>query len=125
MVAHPRDPRTAKPQSMVKPIEQPRTPHPDGGLPGTIGEAVDRLLDLLSDHDGLPLRPELDAVAIESLHVSLGPYIRREFGLWGRNEALLADCGCDRAEDAYVMILEALAKRLEREGRKAVGRGEG
>ncbi len=60
----------------------------------------------------VPSRPELDVLAIECLHVSLGPYIRRSFGLWGTNKALLADCGCDRAEDAYVMVLEALARRL-------------
>ncbi|MCF7853783.1 MAG: hypothetical protein K9N51_03215 [Candidatus Pacebacteria bacterium] len=58
----------------------------------------------------------MDDAALESLHVSLGPYIRNRFGLWQGNKALLDDCGTDHADDAYVVILDALVRRL-REGR--------
>ena len=88
---------------------QPTSPQ----LPATLTEAVDHLLGMLSDWDDLPALPEYDDGAIECLHVSLGPYIRNKLGLWGENQALLQDCGTGHADDAYVVILNALVKRMK------------
>ncbi|MBT5610926.1 MAG: hypothetical protein HOJ57_33620 [Lentisphaerae bacterium] len=97
---------------MIKSVERLELPASDGELPKTVGEAVDQLLDLLSDWDDLPTLSEMDGAALECLHVSLGPFIRNTFGLWGSNQALLDACGVDHADDAYVVILDALARRL-------------
>ena len=92
-------------------MTMPTQPSPP--LPATLAEAVVHLLGLLSDWDDLPALPEFDDGAIECLHVSLGPYIRNSLGLWGENQALLQDCGTQHADDAYVVILDALAERLK------------
>lgn len=52
-------------------------------------------------------------MALENLHVSLGPYIRNQFGLWAGNTELLDDCGTTHADDAYMVILNALVRRLK------------
>ena len=49
---------------MIKPTEQLPV---EQGLPETIGEAVELLLDLLSDWDDLPLLGEMDDTALECL----------------------------------------------------------
>lgn len=100
---------------MIKPIGRLPPRASSQRLPSTVDEAVEHLLGLLYDWDDLPSSPEMDDVAMECLHVSLGPYIRQEFGLWDGNGALLGDCGVDDADDAYVAVLDALTRRLRQE----------
>ena len=102
------------------------TPSPSSQIPPAHGEnpwsgdpnAVEKLLDQLSDWDDLPLLAEMDGVALECLHVTLGPYIRNKLGLWQGNEALLEDCGTSHPDDAYVVILDALVQRLRSTGQR-------
>ena len=78
------------------------------------------LFEILSDND-LQQIGDLGDTELEFLHVSLGPYIRNAFGLWGKNPALLQDCGTRHADDAYVVILQGLREKL-REEREQAGR---
>jgi len=93
---------------MIKPIDHAS----NNTLPETVDEAVNQLCEVLSEWDDLPLLPETDDAAHEYLHVSLGAYIRSKFGLWEGNAALIRDCGVKHADDAYIVILDALVKRL-------------
>jgi hypothetical protein len=103
---------------MIKPIDPPSRPPGDPALPTTVEGAAEKLLDQLSDWDDLPLLAEMDDVALECLHVTLGPYIRNKLGLWQGNEALLEDCGTSHPDDAYVVILDALVQRLRSTGQR-------
>lgn len=85
-----------------------------GRQPSTLADAVDRLMEILAEEQ-LEQIVDLGDTELEVLHVSLGPYIRNNFGLWGENPALLADCGTQHADDAYVVILDALVKKLREE----------
>ena len=85
--------------------------------PKTVQEAVDRLIDELSlkDRTTISNLPEDELI---NLHISLGEYIRNEFGLWSGNEDLMASC-CTIAktdkiheDTASTIIIEELWKRL-------------
>ena len=59
--------------------------------PKTVAEAVELL------HANMSLNEEfmlayMDEVDLNDLHMSLGPDIREDFGLWAGNEALLESC---------------------------------
>lgn len=79
--------------------------------PATVQEAVDVLLADL----GPELIDELRATAEEDLinhHMGLGQFIRNVFGLYGDNKALLGNAGADNADDASMVIVEALWRRV-------------
>jgi hypothetical protein len=85
------------------------------GLPQTLEQAVDRLLDSLEPE----VARQIAGTAREELigyHFSLGQYIRNAFGLWGENAALLDACGTEDADDAAGVIIEALWTRLRAAG---------
>lgn len=96
---------------MIKPIDTSESDIYSCNLPQTVDQAVDILMDLLDDE--LPTLAQMDDTALESLHISLGPYIRNQFGLWEGNKSLLDDCGERHPDDAYLVILSALVKRLK------------
>jgi hypothetical protein len=79
--------------------------------PKSIKEAVELLSSELSEKDKQAIG-SIPEHGLSSLHLSLGNYIRNEFGLWGNNEELLKACCPDislrNADDASVVIIEAL-----------------
>jgi hypothetical protein len=86
-------------------------------LPKTVEEAVDRLIDELSLKDRTTLS-NLSEDELINLHISLGEYIRNEFGLWAGNKDLMASC-CTIAQTekihedtASTIIIEELWKSL-------------
>jgi hypothetical protein len=93
--------------------------------PLSVEEAVDQLVEALSDEDQAAIRAMGEGQMQAELHFSLGMYIRNQFGLWRGNEPLLADCashlspGADarfiHPDGASGVILAALWRRL-REG---------
>ncbi len=84
--------------------------------PKSVQEAVQRLLLELSDRDKLVIEntPEED---LTILHLTLGNYIRNEFGLWKDKEELLKDCLPEAIEpnpdDASSVIIKALWRSLQ------------
>ena len=99
---------------MIKPIDPKPKLATDARYPSSLTEAVDWLMELLSE-DQLQQVEELGDTELECLHFSLGAYIRNTFGLWGENPALLKDCGREHPDDAYVVILQSLIERLREE----------
>jgi hypothetical protein len=55
-------------------------PQPDWPL--SVEEAVDRLVDALSDEDQATIRAMREGQMRAELHFSLGMYVRNQFGLW-------------------------------------------
>ena len=84
--------------------------------PKSVGEAVKRLLLELSDRDKLALKNTSEE-DLAMFHLSLGNYIRNEFGLWGSNKELLRDCFPQNSEphpdDASSVIIKSLWKVLQ------------
>ncbi len=79
--------------------------------PATVGEAVDILLTDLGTE---PLN-ELRATAEDDLifhMMGIGRFIRNLFGLHGENQALITSTGATNADDASMVIVEALWRRL-------------
>ncbi|MES9902820.1 MAG: DUF6794 domain-containing protein [Sedimenticola sp.] len=77
------------------------------GLPKTVNEAVERLVDILSTEEKLGFA----ATAKDDLinhHFGLGLSIRSGFGLHTGNPELLESCGVSHPDDASMVILEAL-----------------
>jgi len=92
---------------------------PMGDMPGTVDEAVDKLIS------ELPLKfrstiAKMDRWELPALHVTLGPGIRERYGFWRGNEALMESCrvmsGKDRFDIAIgsAMIIDAMWARLRR-----------
>jgi hypothetical protein len=99
-------------------------------LPKSVDEAIDRLLNDLSEDDKEYLRGVSDP---SELHFSLGLQIRNVYGLWGDNTELLASCAkasghepliVDSKEvyfgfhpdEASAVIIKALLERLKKTG---------
>jgi YVTN family beta-propeller protein len=82
--------------------------------PKTVDEAVETLLNILSEKDQEYLRtlPEKD---LPLLHMGLGMWIRNTFGLWAGNRDLLTSCGSPdmHPDNCSGVILEALVKRVK------------
>lgn len=83
--------------------------------PRTVPEAVERLLDTLTDEEREQVGQTAEADLI-ILHFGLGTYIRNEFGLWGDNEALRQSIKGDRwfmhEDDMSTVVIEALWRAL-------------
>jgi hypothetical protein len=84
--------------------------------PRTVQEAVKRLLLELPDWDKLGIKNTSEK-DLATLHMTLGNYIRNEFGLWRNNKELLRDClpesSEQKADDASSVIIKALWKSLQ------------
>lgn len=85
--------------------------------PKNVEEAVDSLIDELSLRDKTTISNMAEDELI-NLHISLGEYIRNEFGLWTGNKDLMDSCSAIAQVDkvyedtASVIIIEGLWKRL-------------
>ena len=84
--------------------------------PKSVEEAVQLLLTELPEKDRQRTRMMAEE-DLSSLHLSLGNYIRNEFGLWGSNVELLKACCPDtslqNADNASMMIIKALWWKLQ------------
>lgn len=93
----------------------PRAPDApaSASLPGTVDEAIDRLLSELpaDDVDWMRRNPK-DSVTSQ-LYMGYGTGVRNQFGLWGGNEALLKSCGTDDPEGCSLVILEGMWDRVQ------------
>jgi hypothetical protein len=81
------------------------------GFPQSIAEAVERLVQ---ECEQSRLDPILggDETDLIGEHLGLGMHIRNEFGLWGKNDELMAECGCNHPDEASQVILRALWTHL-------------
>ena len=79
--------------------------------PGTVDEAVDRLMEILSGEEKLmiALMEEHDLI---HLHCGLGLAIDNAFGLHEPGSKLLASCGTSHPGDASGAIILNLWRRL-------------
>ncbi len=95
-------------RGMEKPAEMARPPSP---FPQTLEEAVTRLLNNLDAEQQHKLAL-LSEQSIEGLNYGLGARIRRDFGLWHGNPALMRSCETCNPEDTSIAIIRATWARL-------------
>ncbi len=79
--------------------------------PVTIDEAVGVVIATLSDDDKTKIAAVSEPNLI-GLHPGLGTWIRNNLGLWSGNERLLESADTKDADDASLVIIEALWRRL-------------
>ena len=87
-----------------------RAMHPEWPL--TVDDAVTKILAQMSESDKAAIREKKKSELIE-YHFSLGMGIRNSFGLWSSNRSLLADCHAFSADDASMVIIEAVWRKLQ------------
>ena len=85
-----------------------------GVHPETVAAAVRLLLDLMPSDDQARIVAMSKEVLTE-LHLGLGMWVRNNLGLWSGNGALLQATDRANADDASMVIVEALWQHL-REG---------
>ena len=83
-------------------------------LPKTVTEAVDILLSQMPEDFKRALRSKKKNELI-SYHFGWGLSIRSVFNLWDGNNELLKDTGTFDADDASMIIIEAVWQRLQQE----------
>ncbi|NMQ06257.1 hypothetical protein E4Q08_13860 [Candidatus Accumulibacter phosphatis] len=79
--------------------------------PATIDEAVGVVIATLSDEDKAAISAMAES-ELTGLHLGLGAWIRNSLGLWSGNRSLLESTGAPNADDASMVIIEALWERL-------------
>jgi hypothetical protein len=79
--------------------------------PATIDEAVGVVIATLSDEDKATISAMAESELI-GLHMGLGAWIRNNLGLWSGNRSLLESTGEPNADDASMVIVEAVWERL-------------
>jgi hypothetical protein len=79
--------------------------------PKTVEEAVDRLLRDLKEEDRQRVRDTPEDGLIR-FHHGWGTGIRNAYGLWRGNRELLASCGGGHPDDASMVIIRAVWRRL-------------
>lgn len=96
----------------------------DDDWPQSVEEAVDRILQGMSDEEKHLVRatPRDDLILF---HHGWGAGIRNSFGLWNGNRALMRSCAMARGggpgssimypDDASLVIMEAVWERLQEE----------
>ena len=80
-------------------------------FPATIDEAVGVVITTLSDDDKTKIAAMAESDLI-GLHFGLGAWIRNNLGLWSKNGELLESAGTRNPDDASLVIIEALWRRL-------------
>ena len=79
--------------------------------PARMDEAVGVVIATLSDNEKATISAMAESELV-SLHVSLGAWIRNNFGLWSGNRPLLESTGAPKADDASMAIIVAVWRRL-------------
>ena len=87
-----------------------RALHPEWPL--TVDDAVTKILAGMTESDKAAVRAKKKDQLID-YHFTWGMGIRNSFGLWGDNRSLLADCHAYQADDASMVIIEAVWKILQ------------
>jgi endonuclease YncB( thermonuclease family) len=87
------------------------TPMKQKQWPATIDEAVGVVIATLSDEDKATISAMAESELI-GLHMGLGAWIRNNLGLWKGNRPLLESTGEPNADDASMVIVEAVWERL-------------
>ncbi|MBI5425289.1 MAG: hypothetical protein HZA32_14515 [Opitutae bacterium] len=82
--------------------------------PKTVDEAVTRILSTMPEKDRKIVRDTAEDDLIQ-FHHGWGTGIRNSFGLWRGNKALMEDCKSDHPDDASMVIIFAVWKRLQSE----------
>jgi hypothetical protein len=82
-------------------------------LPHTVDEAVERLLDGLTEDQ----KRAIAGFAEPAYPFGFGMWVRNELGLWTGNEELLESCGSAtmHPDDASMVIMIALWQKLKRQ----------
>ena len=83
-------------------------------LTETVHDAVNILVSELSEEDQEAIKNGQPEDVIWQ-HFNLGMYVRNKFGLWGKNPALLKDCGHEfmDADGASAVIVFKLFEKLK------------
>lgn len=79
--------------------------------PKSLDDAVTHLLNVLDDESKQAVRDTVESDLIR-FHFPWGQGIRNEFGLWRGNRELLESCGAERPDDASMVIIKAVWRRL-------------
>jgi len=79
--------------------------------PETIDESVGVVIAALSDDERASIAALAESELI-GLHFGLGAWIRNNLGLWKGNESLLESTGTPNADDASLVLIEAVLRRL-------------
>ena len=82
--------------------------------PETVDQAVGVLLGMLPDGKKAKIAA-MSQDDLVALHLGLGMWIRNNLGLWSENSALLESARAQNPDDASVVIIEALWRRLREE----------
>jgi len=82
--------------------------------PETVDQVVGVLLGLLPDGDKAKIAA-MSQDDLVALNLGLGMWIRNNLGLWSENRALLESARAQNPDDASVVIIEALWRRLREE----------
>jgi hypothetical protein len=78
----------------------------------TVAEAVGVVIATLSDEDKVTISAMSESELI-GLDMGLGAWIRNNLGLWKGNRLSLASTGEPNADDAAMLIVEAVWRRLQ------------
>ena len=79
--------------------------------PATVDEAVGVMIATLSDEDKVMIAA-LGQPDLIGLHMGLGAWIRNNLGLWKGNKSLLESSDAPNADDASLVVIEAVWRRL-------------
>ena len=82
--------------------------------PRSVDEAATRILGTMSEADKQRVRATKKDDLIQ-FHHGWGTGIRNDFGLWGGNKELMADCHAANPDDASMVIIEAVWQRLQKQ----------
>ncbi len=82
--------------------------------PETVDQAVGVVLGLLPDGEKAKIAA-MSQNDLVTLQMGLGMWIRNNLGLWSENSALLESARAQNPDDASVVIIEALWRRLQEE----------
>ncbi|HEY5536598.1 MAG TPA: DUF6794 domain-containing protein [Ignavibacteria bacterium] len=81
--------------------------------PKTISEAVDVLMHIMPEEDLAKIK-SMSEDDLDFSHISLGVWIRNNFGLWDENYELMKDCEASNEDDASNIIIRHLIKELKK-----------
>ncbi len=95
-------------KKMTNPPRTPFDPKREPDRPLSLHDAVERVLDGLSEQD-LRIIANLPEANLEDLNrYDLGSSVRKNFALWRGNRALMAACGALNPEDTSMEIIRAV-----------------